>query len=121
MEILRSAANPWGQEVLVGIAWDLMWVALIAGAAFVVAHWVYVRWIVKPVRPEEAFVSGAGVPQRVTRHTLSSRAFHWVMALAMIALLVTAFLPVAGIRFPWVTIHWIAGIFMHCLGRVSPS
>ncbi len=64
------------------------------------------------MRPEEAFVSGAGIPERVTRHTLSSRAFHWVMALAMIALLITAFLPVAGIRFPWVTIHWIAGVVL---------
>lgn len=112
MEIFRSALNPWGQEVLIGIAWDLMWVALIAGAVFVIAHWVYVRWVAGPVRPEEAFVSGTGIPERITRHTLSSRVFHWIMALAMIALLITAFLPVAGIRFPWVTIHWIAGVVL---------
>lgn len=112
MEILRSAANPWGQEVLVGIAWDLVWVALIAGVVFMVVHAVYVRWIARTPRPEEAFVSGAGIPERVTRHTLSSRAFHWLMALAMFALLLTAFLPVVGVRFPWVTIHWIAGVVL---------
>lgn len=112
MEILRSARNPWGQEVLVGIAWDLMWVAVIAGGFFVIAHWIYIRWVATPVRPEEAFVSGAGIPERITRHTLASRAFHWVMAMAMIALLVTAFFPVAGIRFAWVTIHWIAGVVL---------
>jgi cytochrome b subunit of formate dehydrogenase len=112
MEILRRAANPWGQEVLVGIAWDLMWAALIVGAVFVVAHGIYVRWIARPTTPEEAFVSGAGVPERVTRHTFSSRVFHWLMALAMFALLLTAFLPIVGIRFPWVTIHWIAGLVL---------
>jgi cytochrome b subunit of formate dehydrogenase len=112
MEILRSAANPWGQDVLVGIAWDLMWLALIAGAVFVVAHGIYVRWIARPMPSEEAFVPGEGVPERVTRHTLPSRVFHWLMALAMFALLLTAFLPVVGIRFPWVTIHWIAGVVL---------
>ena len=112
MEFLRSATNPWGQEVLVGIAWDLMWAALISGAIFVIAHWIYVRWIAQPVRPEEAFVSGAGVPERITRHALSSRLFHWLMAAAMFALLITAFFPVVGIRFPWVTIHWIAGVVL---------
>jgi cytochrome b subunit of formate dehydrogenase len=30
----------------------------------------------------------------------------------MFALLFTAFLPVAGFRFPWVTIHWIAGLVL---------
>ena len=34
MEFVREAANPWGQNVLLGIAWDLMWVASIAGGAF---------------------------------------------------------------------------------------
>jgi cytochrome b subunit of formate dehydrogenase len=32
------------------------------------------------------------------------------MTAAMFVLLVTAFFPVIGIRFPWVTIHWIAGL-----------
>jgi cytochrome b subunit of formate dehydrogenase len=32
------------------------------------------------------------------------------MTLSMFALLVTAFFPVVGIQFPWVTIHWIAGV-----------
>jgi len=32
------------------------------------------------------------------------------MALAMLALLVTAFVPAMGYKFDWVTIHWIAGL-----------
>ena len=33
MQLWRSAENPWGQEVLIGVSWNLMWAALI-GAAF---------------------------------------------------------------------------------------
>jgi hypothetical protein len=98
MDILRSATNPWGQEVLVGIAWDLMWAALIVGIAFVIGHAIYVRWIARPGRPEEAFIPSAGVPERIVRHDLASRLFHWLMSLAMFALLITAFFPVVGIR-----------------------
>jgi len=32
------------------------------------------------------------------------------MAVAMFVLLITAFFPLVGIQFPWVTIHWIAGV-----------
>jgi cytochrome b subunit of formate dehydrogenase len=41
-----------------------------------------------------------------------ARAFHWVMAAAMFVLLFTAFLPVVGVRFAWVTWHWIAGVVL---------
>ncbi len=34
------------------------------------------------------------------------------MAIAMFALLFTAFLPKVGVRFAWVTYHWIAGIVL---------
>ena len=46
------------------------------------------------------------------RHRLPDRMFHWVMALAVIVLGVTAFLPVIGIRFEWVPLHWIAGVLL---------
>ena len=41
-----------------------------------------------------------------------ARAFHWVMAASMFVLLFTAFLPVVGVRFAWVTWHWIAGLVL---------
>jgi thiosulfate reductase cytochrome b subunit len=34
------------------------------------------------------------------------------MSVAMLALLVTAFLPKVGVQFPWVTYHWIAGLVL---------
>jgi cytochrome b subunit of formate dehydrogenase len=38
--------------------------------------------------------------------------FHWVMAASMFVLLLTAFLPVIGVQFPWVAWHWIAGLVL---------
>jgi cytochrome b subunit of formate dehydrogenase len=116
MDVLRTAANPWGQNVLIGIAWDLVWLAVWASLAFVVLHAVWMK--VRRVRDEEPVPSVAppGLGERVTRHSMVSRAFHWSMALAMLVLLATAFVPVLGLEFAWVQLHWIAGLVL--LGAV---
>jgi len=114
MEMLRRGANPWGQDVLMGIGWDLVWLALVVSVAFVVLHAVWVR-VRAPGAGEAGAPSGsqgADGGDRVQRHSFAARAFHWIMSLAMFALLVTAFVPVLGIQFPWVTIHWIAGLVL---------
>ncbi len=49
---------------------------------------------------------------RVVRHALADRVFHWVTAASVLVLLATAFLPIVGIRFGWVTIHWITGLVL---------
>ncbi|MDX2221499.1 MAG: cytochrome b/b6 domain-containing protein [Rhodospirillaceae bacterium] len=49
---------------------------------------------------------------RITRHAAIDRAFHWLMALCMFALLVTGLAPKLGVEFEWVTIHWIAGLLL---------
>lgn len=109
MEILRTGQNPWGQDVLIGIGWDLVWVAVVASALFVVAHMAFMM-----TRPGEGGATEGAVPEtgRVPRHSVAARAFHWTMAAAMLVLLVTAFVPVLGLRFPWVTLHWIAGVVL---------
>ena len=70
-----------------------------------------------------------------TRHQGPDRAFHWAMALSVIVLCATAFLPMLGIRFDWVPIHWIAGlvlvalilfhlarvVFVHGVGEMTPG
>jgi cytochrome b subunit of formate dehydrogenase len=108
MELFRRAANPWNQEVLIGVSWDLMWAAVIAGIAFMVAHALLVMG--KTKRLAEPAAEAAGIPEKIERHSMGARAFHWLMAVAMFALLVTAFVPVIGLQFPWVTIHWVAGV-----------
>ena len=111
MGILEWATSPWGQHVPIHIAWLLIWVAVIAGLFFFIVHVIYVSYFARAeeftggVSPELA----ARVPERVPRHSLAARVFHWVMAASMFALLFTAFLPKVGIRFDWVTCHWIAG------------
>jgi cytochrome b subunit of formate dehydrogenase len=52
------------------------------------------------------------LPDKIPRHSLAARMFHWVMAASMFTLLFTAFLPVVGIQFAWVTWHWIAGLVL---------
>ncbi len=46
------------------------------------------------------------------RHQLSDRLFHWVMAACIILLGGTAFLPIIGIKFNWLPIHWWTGVVL---------
>jgi len=110
MGFLEWATNPWGQKVPIHIEWFLIWVAVIAGLVFLIVHAAYLKFFAH----EKEFAQGvsssvSALPGHIPRHSLVARLFHWVMAASMFALLFTAFLPKVGIRFPWVTYHWIAG------------
>lgn len=50
--------------------------------------------------------------QKIVRHSIADRLVHWLLALATLVLLGTGFLPVVGLKFEWVTIHWSAGLFV---------
>ncbi len=41
MEILRYKTDAWGQRVLEGASWDLIWVFAAAAAAFILFHAIY--------------------------------------------------------------------------------
>jgi formate dehydrogenase subunit gamma len=56
--------------------------------------------------------SGKAAGARIVRHALPDRLFHWVTALSVLILLGTAFLPILGVEFAWVTIHWITGLVL---------
>jgi cytochrome b subunit of formate dehydrogenase len=111
MGLLEWATDPWGVDVPIHIGWFLIWVAVGGGALFVIVHAVYVRYLARPRQwaEEPSPTAMPETPERVPRHSLVARAFHWVMAGSMLTLLATAFLPRVGVRFPWVTYHWIAG------------
>jgi cytochrome b subunit of formate dehydrogenase len=49
---------------------------------------------------------------RITRHGPLARAVHWIAAAAVLGLLGTAFLPILGLKFPWVAPHWILGLIL---------
>jgi len=50
--------------------------------------------------------------QRVIRHSGADRLFHWVMAATVLILLATSFLPILGMEFDWIEIHWITGLVL---------
>jgi len=114
MELFRRTQNPWGQDVLIGVSWDLMWLAIVLAAVFLVGHtlWYRMRFSGK----EEEHAAGplpAGVPEKIQRHSLAARLFHWTMSAAMLTLLFSAFVPIMDLEFAgWVTIHWIAGLVL---------
>ena len=56
--------------------------------------------------------AGARDQERLVRHEWPDRIYHWVMAISVLTLLGTSLLPILGIKFPWVTIHWIAGLVL---------
>ena len=114
MDLLTWGRSPWSQDILVHISWNLLYVAAAAGVLFMVAHTIYVRVrpLEKPHIDPHAQHLAARLPERVARHSLAARLFHWVMAAAMFTLLLSAFLPIVGVTFGWVTIHWIAGLVL---------
>src|SRR5262249_42635502 len=116
MDLLRWGRSPWGEWVLTHVSWNLFWASLFAGVLFFVAHASYMLFSAHRKRPaaetDALEAAHKSLPDKIERHNLTARLFHWVMAAAMFVLLLTAFLPVAGIKFPWVQWHWMAGIVL---------
>jgi len=110
MNPLQWATDPWGRSVPIHVAWFLIWVAAIAGLIFLIVHAIFVRFFARPRQfARDGGEVAAQFPEHVPRHSLTARAFHWIMAASMFTLLFTAFLPKLGFQFDWVTYHWIAG------------
>jgi len=63
----------------------------------------------------ELATPSSAAPDRVTRHLLVDRIYHWLMAIAVLVLMGTAFLPILGVKFAWVDIHWISGVLLTVL------
>ena len=118
MNLIQWATSPWGQNVPSHISWTLLYVSAIAGVLFLIVHAIYVAVTGKSAAAHAetssagAAVNTAQIPERVARHSFGARAFHGIMALSMLALLFTAFLPKVGVQFAWVKWHWIAGIVL---------
>jgi cytochrome b subunit of formate dehydrogenase len=115
MRFITWATDPWGKHVPIHAAWDLIWAAVIAALAFMIVHALYVAVVAGPKvfkKNERPRSAEAAIPERVPRHSLAARLFHWIMAAAMITLLITAFLPKVGVQFDWVLYHWIAGVVL---------
>ena len=57
----------------------------------------------------EQHASNSGM---VKRHAGSDRVLHWVFAASIMFLMGTSFLPIMGIQFEWVTLHWVVGLVL---------
>jgi formate dehydrogenase subunit gamma len=114
--LVSWARSPWGDSVLTHISWDLFWAALVGGLLFLLAHGGYMLFSQHHKRDSSEVdrmeAERKGLPATILRHGFVARMFHWVMAFSMLALLLTAFLPIVGIRFAWVQWHWMAGILL---------
>lgn len=113
IELFRRTQNPWGQDILLGVSWDLVWVAIVVAALFLIGHTLWYRS--RGFRQQEAHAGPvpAGTPEHIQRHSFAARAFHWIMSAAMLTLLFSAFVPILGLDIPkWVTVHWIAGLVL---------
>jgi formate dehydrogenase subunit gamma len=52
---------------------------------------------------------------RVHRHHLADRCYHWLMAASVLTLMGSAFLPIIGWKFEWVSLHWMTGVVLMLL------
>lgn len=105
MDFATYKNDIWGTEVLRGVSWDLLWLVIVAAFVVIALHAVYEAMQKRADKP-----SSEGT--RVQRHDAISRTFHWVMAISVFVLLLTGILPIIGIEFAWLQIHWIAGIVL---------
>ncbi len=116
MDLLRTALSPWGESIFTHISWSLFWASLVGGLLFLLAHGGYMLFSRHEKRPEEEVdrleAERRSLPAKIERHSFVARTFHWVMAVSMLVLLFTAFLPIVGVRFAWVEWHWIAGLLL---------
>jgi formate dehydrogenase subunit gamma len=52
---------------------------------------------------------------RISRHRLADRIYHWLMAGCVLTLMGSAFFPIAGWKFEWVSLHWMTGVALALL------
>lgn len=104
MDIIRYRNNVWGEEVILGVSWDLLWVVAVTAFLLLAAHAIFMAALAK----KKARPSSEG--KRVNRHDAIDRAFHWIMAGSVLTLIFTGISPIVGIRISWLNIHWIAGL-----------
>ena len=105
MDIATYKNDVWGREVLLGVSWDLLWLVCVVALVIVAVHALY-----KATQQRSERASHKG--KRVQRHEMVDRVMHWVMAISILVLLFTGVLPIIGIEFAWLTLHWVSGLVL---------
>src|SRR5262249_1882442 len=68
-----------------------------------------------PNPPPQSGEGREGASSRVIRHHLADRIYHWLMAAAVLILMGSAFLPILGWKFEWLSLHWMTGVALAAL------
>lgn len=59
MDVFRVEENAWGQETLIGVSWELLWLFAGVGLAFIIGHMIYMR--IRASRPRSGARARSGV------------------------------------------------------------
>lgn len=105
MDIADYKHDVWGNEVLRGVSWDLLWLVIVAAFFVIILHGIYEA-------RQERGKAPSSEGKRLQRHQKIDRIFHWVMAASMFALLITGIMPIVGVKFVWLPLHWISGLLL---------
>jgi cytochrome b subunit of formate dehydrogenase len=97
----------WGEEVILGVSWDLLWVVAVAVLILLAAH-----AIIMAVLANKKMDKPSSDGRRVLRHETIDRLFHWIMAGSILLLILTGVAPIIGLRIAWLNLHWIAGLVL---------
>ena len=92
MDFATYKRDVWGREVILGASWDLLWVVVVLAFVFIAVH-----AIVMAARKREERPSSEGT--QVPRHAGVDRAFHWIMAVSVFALMITGLVLTAVVAF----------------------
>ncbi|MBM89450.1 MAG: hypothetical protein CMQ41_13845 [Gammaproteobacteria bacterium] len=106
-EIVRYKRDVWGEEVILGVSWDLLYVIFMAVVVLLIAHAIVMAALAKKNldRPTDG-------GRRIIRHESIDRWFHWLMAVSILVLICTGVAPILGLRIAWLNIHWISGLIL---------
>ena len=105
--IVRYKYDVWGEEVILGVSWDLLWVVAVAVLILLAAH-----AIIMAVLANKKMDKPSSDGRRVLRHETIDRLFHWIMAGSILLLILSGVAPIMGLRIAWLNLHWIAGLVL---------
>ena len=105
--IVRYKRDVWGEEVILGVSWDLLWVVAVAVLVLLAAH-----AIIMAALASKKIDKPSAQGRRVLRHETIDRLFHWVMAISILLLILTGVAPIIGFRIAWLNIHNISGLIL---------
>ena len=103
-EIVRYKRDVWGEEVILGVSWDLLWVVAVAVLVLLAAHAIVMAALAKKISTDPLLRAGGCAMNRLTAFSLADGRqhirpdFYWYSA-------------DTGSRIAWLNIHWIAGCF----------